>query len=100
VRGIAGSVEGCGYIAERLGRWDEAIRFLSAAAQIRKRAGSPLFSFWNQHNEFANAALRTALGIRRYDAAVSAGAEMRQEDVVNEAAGLLCAFGAGAATRQ
>jgi predicted ATPase/DNA-binding winged helix-turn-helix (wHTH) protein len=100
VRGVAGSVEGCGYIAERLGRWDEAIRFLSAAAQIRKRAGSPLFSFWNQHNEFANAALRTALGIRRHDAAVSAGAGMRQEDVVNEAAGLLCAFGAGAATRQ
>lgn len=100
VRGIAGSVEGCGYIAERLGRWEEAILCLSTAAQIRKRTGSPLFSFWNQHNQFTNAALRTALGNGRYDAAVTAAGGMREEDVLNQADALLCTFGAGAATRQ
>jgi hypothetical protein len=94
---MAGSVEGCGYIAERMGNADAASRFLSAAAQIRRHAGSPLFSFWIRHNEFANAALRSALGASRYEAAVSAGVQMRQEDVVNEAAALLREFGANIA---
>jgi predicted ATPase/DNA-binding winged helix-turn-helix (wHTH) protein len=94
-RGMAGAVEGCGYIAERIGRLDEACRFLSAAEQIRKRAKSPLFSFWFRHNENANAALRTALGMSRYEDAVSAGAQMRQEDAVNEAAAMLLELGAG-----
>jgi len=99
VRGMAGSVEGCGYIAERMGNAEEASRFLSAAAHIRKHTGSPLFSFWIRHNEFANAALRSALGASRYEAAMSAGAQMRQEDVVNEAAALLREFGANIAAR-
>jgi predicted ATPase/DNA-binding winged helix-turn-helix (wHTH) protein len=96
IRGVGGAVEGCAYIAERLGKAQEACRFLSAAAQIRKRAASPLFSFWIRHNELAHSALRSALGPRQYEAALSAGAQMRQEDVVNEAADLLREFGAGA----
>jgi tetratricopeptide (TPR) repeat protein len=93
-RGVAGSVEGCGYLAERLGKAEEACRFLSAAEQVRRRAGSPLFSFWFRHNEFAGARLRTALGLNRYEALVSAGAKMRAEDVINEAAERLRQFGA------
>jgi predicted ATPase/DNA-binding winged helix-turn-helix (wHTH) protein len=93
LRGIAGSVEGCGYIAERLGKVQEACRFLSAAEQIRQRAGSPLFSFWFRHNESANAQLRSALGLSRYEALVGAGARMRTEDVINEAAEQLRQFG-------
>jgi non-specific serine/threonine protein kinase len=95
-RGVAGSVEGCAYIAARLGKLDDACRFLGAAAEIRKRTEMPLFSFWYGHNEEANAALRTLLGQQRYDAQIGAGARMRQEDVVNQAAELLREFSATA----
>jgi predicted ATPase/DNA-binding winged helix-turn-helix (wHTH) protein len=94
-RGVAGSIEGCAYIAERRGRPVEACGFLGAANQIRKRTEMPLFSFWNQHNEIANAALRSALGKQQFEAATTAGARMREEDVVNEAAALLRVFAAG-----
>ena len=93
LRGIAGSVEGCGYLAERLGKAKEACRFLSAAEQFRRRAQSPLFSFWFRHNESANARLRLTLGPNRYEALVAAGARMRAEDVINEAAEQLREFG-------
>jgi tetratricopeptide (TPR) repeat protein len=94
LRGIAGSVEGCGYLAEQLGKAEEACRFLSAAEQVRQRAQSPLFSFWLRHNESANARLRATLGADRYEALVNAGAGMRTEDVINEAAEHLRQFGA------
>jgi hypothetical protein len=96
VRGAAGAIEGCAYIAERMGKADHAGRLLSAAAEIRKRTEMPLFSFWYQHNEAANAALRTALGAQRHEEAIGMGARMRQEDAVNEAAALLRDFGASA----
>jgi hypothetical protein len=94
LRGVAGSVEGCGYLAERLGKTEEACRFLSAAEQFRQRARSPLFSFWFGHNESAAAALQSTLGVSRYEDLVTAGARMRAEDVVNEAAEHLRRFGA------
>lgn len=94
LRGIAGSVEGCGYLAEKFGKAEQACRFLSAAEQIRQRAQSPLFSFWFRHNESANSRLRSVLGSNRYEALVSAGARMRAEDVINEAAEQLRQFGA------
>jgi len=94
LRGVAGSVEGCGYLAEQLGSAEEACRFLSAAEQFRQRSGSPLFSFWYRHNESARARLRSTLGPNRYDALVRAGARMRAEDVINEAAEYLRQFGA------
>jgi len=93
LRGVAGSVEGCGYLAELLGEAEEACRFLSAAEQFRRRAGSPLFSFWFRHNESANARLRSTLGLNRYEALVGTGARMRTEDVINEAAERLRQFG-------
>jgi predicted ATPase/DNA-binding winged helix-turn-helix (wHTH) protein len=93
IRGVAGSVEGCGYLAELLGKAEEACRFLSAAEQIRRRAGSPLFSFWLRHNESANAGLRSTLGLNRYEA-LREGAQLRAEDLINEAADRLRQFGA------
>ena len=99
LRGISGSVEGCAYIAERLGHPEEACRYLSVADQSRQRAASPLFSFWFRHNEDARAALRVTLGPTRYEAAVSAGARMHAEDAVNEAAHLLQQFAAGLSAR-
>jgi non-specific serine/threonine protein kinase len=97
LRGIAGSVEGCGYLAERSGKAEEACRFLSAAEQIRRRTQSPLFSFWFRHNESANASLQSTLGMNRYEALFNAGARMRAEDVINEAAEYLRQFGAAPA---
>jgi predicted ATPase/DNA-binding winged helix-turn-helix (wHTH) protein len=94
LRGIAGSVEGCGYVAEQLGDAEEACRFLGAAEQFRQRARSPLFSFWFRHNESAGARLRSTLGLSRYEALVDAGARMRAEDVINEAAERLRRYGA------
>ena len=94
VRGVAGSIEGCGYIAAQLGKPEQACRLLGAAAEIRRRAGSPLFKFWYRHNEEANAALLVALGRERHGAAITAGTRMRYEDAVNETAALLSEFGA------
>jgi predicted ATPase/DNA-binding winged helix-turn-helix (wHTH) protein len=94
LRGVAGSVEGCGYIAEQLGKSEDACRFLSAAEQLRQRTGSPLFSFWFRHNESAGARLRSTLGPNRYKLLASAGTRMRTEDVINEAAERLREFGA------
>lgn len=94
MRGVAGSLEGCAYIAARAGKADESARLLSAAEQIRTRVGSPLFSFWYRHNEAAHASVRSLLGAHQYAAAISTGAHMRTEDAVNEAASLLREFGA------
>jgi predicted ATPase/DNA-binding winged helix-turn-helix (wHTH) protein len=93
-RGVAGTLEGCAYLAERAGKPEEACRLLGAAGRIRKRTEMPLFSFWVRHNESANSALQMALGVKKYEAAVSAGIQMREEGVVNEAAALLREFGA------
>jgi len=97
LRGAAGSVEGCAYIAERFGHAEEACRFLGAALQIRQRAQSPLFSFWYRHNEAAHVALRSKLGIAGYEASLRAGARMHSEDALNEAARWLRQFGEAAA---
>ena len=94
-RGVAGAVEGCGYLAQRIGRTDKACRFLSCAEAIRKRERSPLFSFWIQHNESARTALQAALGTARYEDAVRTGSMNREEDVVNEAAAMLRELRAG-----
>ena len=94
LRGIAGSIEGCAYIAALLGHEEVACRFLSCAEEIRQRANSPLFSFWFRHNEDAHAALRASMGLDRYEAALKAGARMRDEDLINEAMGLLGEFAA------
>jgi tetratricopeptide (TPR) repeat protein len=96
LRGAAGSVEGCAYIAERLGHAEEACRYLGAAEQIRRRAGSPLFSFWYRHNEAAHAALRSKLGSARYEASVLEGSRMHSEDAVNQASRRLELFGEAA----
>lgn len=89
LRGIAGSIEGSAYIAERRGKMREAGLMLSAAEQIRKRAVSPLFCFWIGHNQAAHRVIRTALGVPGYESALCDGERMRVEDVVYEATSLL-----------
>lgn len=96
LRGAAGSVEGCAYIAERLGHAEEACRYLAAAERIRQRGGSPLFSFWYRHNEAAHAALRSKLGTAPYEASLLAGSRMRAEEAINQALRRLELFGEAA----
>ena len=91
-RGLAASLEGCGYIATRLGHGRQACLCLGAAEQIRERTGNPLFSFWTRHSEQAHAALRTELAPADYAAAIAAGTAMREEDAVNACAGWLRSF--------
>jgi len=94
LRGMAGSVEGCAYIAAIRGQSDVACRFLSGAKKMRERAASPLFSFWIHHNETANSSLLETMGPQQYEAALQAGSRMREEDLINEAMALLTEFGA------
>jgi tetratricopeptide (TPR) repeat protein len=86
IRGIAGSIEGCGYISTKLGRCSEAARFLGAAARIREHTEVPLFNFWLPHHDGALAALRERMGAEAFTLAWTAGRQMREEDAANEAA--------------
>lgn len=93
-RGMAGSVEGCAYLAQRFGDPRQACRLLAAAEQTRRHMRSPLFRFWLAHHEQAHAALRAILGPAEYQLALERGALQREEDVVNEAAVQLRRFAA------
>jgi predicted ATPase/DNA-binding winged helix-turn-helix (wHTH) protein len=95
VRGAAGCVECCGYICEKLGRWQDAGRLLGAARAMRERTEVPLFNFWLPPNRSAHAALEAHLGAEEYAACSRAGALMRAEDAFNEASLLLESFSAG-----
>ena len=97
LRGMAGSIEGCGYLAIRHGEWPDAARFLAAAAGIRERTGVPLFNFWVPLNEAAHATLRARLGPTDYEALSDAGRRMRDEDAANEVRERLKRYAGGAA---
>lgn len=91
IRGIAGSVEGCAYLAEKHGDTDKAARFLAGAAAIRERTGNPLFGFWVSHNASAQAALVSRLGQRQYDTAMRERSA-REEDVFDEVRTVLAQY--------
>ncbi|MGH8303246.1 MAG: ATP-binding protein [Steroidobacteraceae bacterium] len=96
IRGAAGCVECCGYLCERLGRWQEAARLLSAARAIRERTEVPLFNFWLPYNRAAHAALEARMGAAEYAACSRVGTTMREEEAINETSLLLKAFSAAA----
>ncbi len=96
VRGAAGCVECCGYICEKLGRWQDAARLLGAARAIRERTEVPLFNFWLPYNRAAHAALEAQLGAQEYAACSRAGATMREEEAISEASLWLKSFSASA----
>ena len=95
-RGMAGSIEGCGYLAIRHRDWPDAARFLAAAARIRERTGVPLFNFWVRFNAAAHATLRAELGPKDYEALSAAGGRMRDEDAANEVRERLARYAGGA----
>ena len=92
IRGVAGSIEGCAYIAAQTGRYPQAARLLAAAARFRERTGSPLFNFWLPHHDQAQMALRSSMAAGSYDEATAAGRAMREEDAAAEARALLDVF--------
>lgn len=91
LRGVAGSIEGCAYIAARQQRYPEAARLLAFASRIRERS-TPLFSFWLAHHDHAERATRAALSAADWAACTEVGRTMREEDAINQTAALLQFF--------
>ncbi|HEV2271154.1 MAG TPA: winged helix-turn-helix domain-containing protein [Steroidobacteraceae bacterium] len=96
VRGIAGSIEGCGYLASVAGDRRTAARLLAVAGVIRERTQLPLFSFWRPHLESTMRALRLHLSPAELEASWQSGAALRHEDATNEAAALLRSYSTAA----
>jgi non-specific serine/threonine protein kinase len=96
VRGMAGSIEGCGYLACRAGEWRDAARLLASAEAIRTRTQVPIFNFWRPHQAAALATLRTQLSAAELSAAQHEGAGLHQERVANLAMDLLARYAAPA----
>jgi len=86
---MAGSIEGCAYIAARLGEHAEAARLLAAARQIRERTAIPVFNFWIPHQQSTLALLRAHLPPEEFAAQDALGLAMRWEDAANDARALL-----------
>ena len=84
IRGMAGAIEGCGYLGALAGEWSDAARWLAAARRIRERTGVPLFTFWIPHHEATQGLLRARLGGPAYEQHSAAGRRLRDEDAANE----------------
>jgi len=89
IRGIAGSIEGCAYLACRLGDWGTAARFLAAARHIRERTEVPIFNFWLPHQQSTLETLRAKLPATELAAQEARGLSIRWEDTANEAQAML-----------
>ena len=96
VRGMAGSMEGCGYLACQAGEWSTAARLLAAARVIRERTELPLFSFWLPQQAATLCALRSHLTEAELETCSQEGAALRPEDAANEALALLRQYARGA----
>jgi hypothetical protein len=93
-RGIAACCEGCGYICTRRGSLRDAVRFLGFALKIRERTAVPLFSFWVEYHDAAEAVLRAELEPAEFEVLWAGGQEAREEDMANEVSARLREFSA------
>jgi hypothetical protein len=100
IRGMAGSIEGCAYLASRAGEWRPAARLLAAARATRERTKLPLFKFWRPHLESAMRALRSHLSPAEFEASWQEGAALRHEDATNEAVALLRSYSEAATSHE
>lgn len=96
LRGVAGSIEACGYLAARFAEWADAARLLALARRIREQTGVPLLSFWVPYHNAAYASLRSALALTEYEAQSAAGERMRYEDAASEVRARLALYSNGA----
>lgn len=92
VRGMAGAMEGCGYLACRAGDYRSAVRLLAAARVIRERTQLPLFTFWRPHLDLAMRELHGRLSPTEFESTWLSGSALRHEDATNEALELLRAY--------
>jgi predicted ATPase/DNA-binding winged helix-turn-helix (wHTH) protein len=92
VRGMAGAIEGCGYLACQAGEWRTAARLLAAARVIRERTELPIFKFWLPHQDASLRELRLHLGAAELEVSWQSGAALRHEDATNEALALLRSY--------
>jgi predicted ATPase/DNA-binding winged helix-turn-helix (wHTH) protein len=95
IRGMAGSIEGCGYLCAKYGRFDAAARLLYVARNLRERTLVPLFNIWLPHNQSAHARLRAGMTPADYESSLRAAKQMRDEAAATEARTLLERFAAG-----
>lgn len=100
VRGMAGSIEGCAYVASRAGEWRSAARLLAAARAIRERTKLPLFRFWWPHLDVVMHDLHSHLSPAEFEASWQSGAALRHEDATNEAVALLRSYSKEATAHQ
>ena len=84
IRGVAGSIEGCGYLAGVAGELDASARLMAAAAAIRERSGVPLFRLWSRAHAQAQRRLEAGLDAAALAACRDAGRQARPEDIVAE----------------
>ena len=89
VRGVAGSIEGCGYVACSAGEYASAARLLAAARRIRELTEIPVFNFWRPHQAAAIDRLRGALSSSELTSETQKGLQMRHEDAAKEAQAIL-----------
>lgn len=87
-RGMAGCVEGAAYIAGAGGDAAQSVRFMAAAAGMRRLTGAPLFSHWDAGQQATVRRAREALG-PAYAQIWQEGAAVRFELVAGEARALL-----------
>ncbi|HTT04411.1 MAG TPA: winged helix-turn-helix domain-containing protein [Steroidobacteraceae bacterium] len=89
LRGIAGSVEGCAYLAEKRAEPGKAARFLAVAETVRERMKIPLFKFWRPHHAEVETSLRSTLGPGQYELVVQQARRAREEDIFDEVRAVL-----------
>lgn len=94
LRAMAGSIEGCGYLAGARGDLRASARLLGAAEAIRDRTGIPLFRLWSGSQAEARHRLDVGLGVAERQACRDAGRQARPEEVVAETVARLRALAA------
>ena len=94
IRGVAGSIEGCAYLAGAAGDLATSARLLAAAETIRERSDVPIFRFWLAPQAVARRRLDDALTMADWVRLRDAGRQARYEDVVAETVACLRAIGA------
>jgi non-specific serine/threonine protein kinase len=99
VRALAGFLELSAYLALAQRESAATVRLLAKAADIRERTRLPLYSWWRHFHAEAEALGRELLGSQRFDALFAAGAQCRDEVVVDEALAMLRQIRAGFAKR-
>jgi Predicted ATPase len=91
-RGVAGCVEGAAYLAAACGLAGPSVRYMAAAAGVR-RLTAPLFPHWEKGRKLTEHLARDALGTA-YEQAWQEGAAARFELVVGEARAMLATIAA------